>query len=65
MALVAAAARRLAVVLDVGGDVRVGLVGVGTVGRTFVGLVTRGGDPHRAVVLGAEADRIVARLVAA
>ena len=27
--------------------------------------MTRGGDPHRAVVLGAEADRIVARLVAA
>lgn len=65
VALVAAAARRFAVVLDTRRDIGIGLVGIRPVSSPLVAGMARSGHPDRAVVFGTEADRVVAGLVAA
>ena len=66
MALVATAAGRFTAVLNTGRNIRIATVSVRTI-RSFhlVASVARSGHPDRTVVLGAEADRIIAGFLAA
>ena len=64
VALVAAAARRLAVILNAGGNDRVLAIGR-AIGITLVAGMTRRRHPDGTVVLGTEADRIITRFVTA
>lgn len=65
VAIVTTAVSCLAVVLDTRRDIGIGFVGIRPVGSPLVAGMARGSHPDRAVVLSAEADRVVAGLVAA